>query len=348
VSDLVFGFIIGIANIIPGVSGGTFALILGIYPRLMESVGNYNSAFLKRILAEIRDRKLERLRALIFTDDLFFLIKILIGAVISIGLLSRLIKYFLENHYEVTYGFFLGLILFSIYIPFKLLEKKGFRYFPWLLVGVGLTLFISMNVDPSVKLLEKSRHYKDILDGVVTAGSTGFVFSEYIVIFATGMLAISTMVLPGVSGSFVLLLLGKYYQIISVIARIQKLYLEDLVFLSVFAAGCLCGLMVFVKLFNYVYKKYKDQTIFFLIGLMAGSAYALWPFKNYRHVDLFMKVNGDVVKVPDYKVYSNELTLWADFQHLWPVLASFAVGAVIMFFFILYERKGKKQEQNPA
>jgi putative membrane protein len=116
---------------------------------------------------------------------------------------------------------------------------------------------------------------------------------------------------------------------------------DDVILISVFAAGCLAGLIVFVNLFNYIYSKFRNQTIFFLIGLILGSGYALWPFKKYQLVDLYMKIDSVISKVPDYKVYSNKLCLFENVQQLWPVLISFAAGAAIMLFFIRYENKNK-------
>lgn len=337
--DIIYGFILGVANIIPGVSGGTFALILGIYPKLLNAIGNYNTAYIKTILTLMKQGQLKRTKALIFTEDFFFLIRILVGTVCSLLLLSRLVKFLLEHHYEITYGFFLGLIVFSIYIPYKLLDHKNFRSFIWLFIGLGITLLISTNVDPSIKVLEKSRHYKDVLDGVASGSLVVYSPAEYIGTFFIGMLAISAMALPGISGSFILLLFGKYYTVISAISRLQKFYIEDVVLISIFSAGCLAGLIVFVKFFNYVYTRFKDQTIFFLIGLMCGSIHALWPFKKFQFVDLYLKINKVIIKMPDYKVYSNQLRLFENFHQLWPVLLSFMAGAVIMLCFIRYESK---------
>ena len=337
--DIIYGFVIGIANIIPGVSGGTFALILGIYPKLLNAIGNYNTTFLKTILTLIRQGQLKKTKALIFTEDFFFLTRILVGAICSLLLLSRLIKFLLEHHYEITYGFFLGLIIFSIYIPYKLLDHKNFRSIIWLFIGLGITLLISTNVDPSIKILEKSRHYKNVLDGIASGTLIVYSTTEYIGIFFVGMLAISAMVLPGISGSFILLLFGKYYTVIAAISRLQKFYVEDVILISIFSAGCLAGLIGFVKLFNYVYTRFKDQTIFFLIGLMCGSIHALWPFKKFQFVDLYLKINKVILKMPDYKVYSNQLRLFENFNQLWPVLLSFLAGAAIMLFFIRYESR---------
>ncbi len=334
---LFFGCVIGIANIIPGVSGGTFALILGIYPKLLKALGAYDAQFVKELGTGFKTRKPYILKHLVFTDNFFFLSWLGAGAVLAIVLLSQLIKYCLENHYEPTYGFFLGLIICSIPIPYRLLQEKSPKTASWFIIGLGLTLLVSVLVDPSGKLIEKSRHYQLILSGAIDSSAISYSVSEYVFAFFVGMLAISAMVLPGISGSFVLLLLGLYYEVIAAISRIQHFYPEDLIFLSILGIGSITGLIVFVKLFNYLFQKYRDQTIFFLIGLMVGSLYALWPFKEFQLIDLYMKVNDSIVNVPQYKVYGNNLRLWHGVGELLPTFACFAVGGFMMMFFNRYE-----------
>lgn len=339
--QILFGAVLGIANIIPGVSGGTFALILGIYPRLLEALGSYDARYAKAVLSWFKRPGLRAFKELVFTAHFRFLICLLIGAVVAIVLLSQGLKYSLENHYSVTYGFFLGLILCSIPIPYRLLESKRPTAAIWLLVGIGLTLFISIQVDPSVKLLEKSRHYQFVLEGARTGSVISYAMAEYVSIFFVGVLAISAMVLPGISGSFVLLLCGDYHPVIAAISRIRHLYPEDIFYLCVFAAGNLVGLLVFVRIFNFIFKRFKDQTIFFLMGLMVGSLYALWPFKQYQLVDLYTKLNGGIVQIPGYRAYTNDLTWWNGIGELAPVFLTFALGCIVMLFFNWYD-KGEK------
>jgi len=347
--QLINGSIIGIANIIPGVSGGTFALILGIYPQLLSAVGKYNLHFAKTLLNTLRLKQFKDTKELVFSNDFYFLLQICLGALISIALLSNLMKFLLENHYEATYGFFLGLIVFSIYIPYKLIDEKKVKHFIWLLLGLAVTLYISIKVDPAIKIIEKSQHYKEVLEGIRSTAVIKSQLLEYGIIFFTGMVAISAMVLPGISGSFILLLFGKYYLVISAVSRIYKLYDEDILLISCFGAGCVFGLAAFVKFFNYVYSQFKNQTIYFLIGLMIGSFYALWPFKKYQFIDLYTKSNNDILMVPGFKVYTNKVQLFDTFGQLWPVLLSFALGSIIMLIFIKYEKeKGTTQKREPV
>ena len=342
--QILFGAIIGVANIIPGVSGGTFALILGIYPRLLEALGSYNARYARAVLSWFKRPGWQAFKTLVFTAHFRFLISLLIGAAAAILLLSQGLKYSLENHYSATYGFFLGLILFSIPIPYRLLGSKRPTAAMWLLAGIGLTLFISIQVDPSANLLEKSRHYQLVLEGSQAGSAIGYAPAEYVSIFFVGILAISAMVLPGISGSFVLLLSGDFYPVITAISRMRHLYPEDIFYLGAFAAGNLIGLLVFVRIFNFLFARFRDQTIFFLMGLMVGSLYALWPFKEFQLVDLYMKSNSGIVLIPEYKLYGNHLTWWRGIGELAPVILTFAAGCVVMLFFNRYD----KDKASPA
>jgi putative membrane protein len=338
--QIFFGAVIGLANIIPGVSGGTFALILGIYPEMLEALGSYDARFFKEGLSWVKRPRWHGFKTLVLTRHTRFLMRLLVGALAAIFLLSQGLKYSLENHYSVTYGFFLGLILFSIPIPYRLLTDKRPSIAFWLLVGVGVTLFISIQVDPSAKLLEKSLHYRSLLEGAGADSAIRYTFSEYLSIFFMGVLAISAMVLPGISGSFVLLLFGNFYPVITALSRMSHFYPEDIFYLGTFGVGCLVGAAVFIRIFNYVFARFKNQTIFFLIGLMLGSLYALWPFKAYRLVDLYVKANDGISLMTGYRLYSNRLAWWQDFGELVPVFGAFVVGAIVMLIFNRYE-KGK-------
>ncbi len=336
---ILFGFVIGIANIIPGVSGGTFALILGIYPRMLTALGSYNAGFLKALMQWARTPRWATFRTLVLTRDFYFLAGLGIGALAAILSLSRVIKYCLEAHYAVTYGFFSGLILFSIPIPYRLLKRRTIAKALWLVVGATLTVWLSVQIDPSAKLLEKSRHYQLIAQGLQTSGMLGYSLSEYGMIFLVGMLAVSAMVLPGVSGSFVLLLFGSYYAVIAAVSRLGHLYPEDLLYLSVFSCGAVAGILLFVRLFNYLYVRFRDRTIFFLMGLMGGSLYALWPFKNVRLADLYVKTGEGITRVPAYPLRGNVPVLWESTGQLLWTLAAFVAGAAIMFGFDVYDRQ---------
>ncbi len=339
--EFIFGAVIGLANIIPGVSGGTFALVLGIYDRLLQTVAAWNVAYLQELFADLKQGKFRLLLKKVLDEENLFLGKIMVGAGVTILLVSKLMKYLLAEHYAPTYGFFFGLILFSIYLPYKMTEKRKFSHFFWLLLGLALTVFISASVDPSVKILQKSANFQQILlSGVDFRSAYGL--GEYVSLFFVGALAISAMVLPGISGSFILLLFGRYSQIIGAISRLNQFYMEDIALLAVFGLGIVFGMVVFVRLLTFLFARFKDQTLFFLLGLMLGSLYALWPFKGVKVVDIFAKVEGKVVLLADQTLVTNKLALPSDVRQLLPVAIAGVVGMLVMVWFIRYEAKQGK------
>jgi putative membrane protein len=249
--NIVKGFLIGIANIIPGVSGGTFALILGIYDRLIKALGEINFKIFKLILSPAEFIKEFK------KMDGFFLLEIAAGAVVAIGALSWVIDHALSNYPGMTLAFFMGLIIPSIAVPYKMIDKKNMRNFFFILPGIILVIAIY--------------NFKFVVINISLP-----------VVFISGFLAISAMILPGISGSFLLLVFGVYESVVNNIKLFTSSFeLSSFIFLVTFAAGCILGLVLFVRLMKLLFKKYPDQTLYFLIGLVLGSIVVLWPFKDY-------------------------------------------------------------------
>ncbi|MBN2407585.1 MAG: DUF368 domain-containing protein [Elusimicrobia bacterium] len=252
--NIVRGLLIGIANIIPGVSGGTFALILGIYDRLIKALSGITFGLFKNILSA--GRFWQDLKA----ADIFFLIHILAGAVISIASLSWFIDGALRDYPAQTLAYFIGLIIPSISVPYRMIQKKSISGLVFVLAGIA---------------------------AVVSVNNLKFASADISLpfVFFSGIIAISAMILPGISGSFVLLVLGVYEHIVSSIKSFTSTFsLESFVILAVFSSGCLAGLTGFARLMRLLLKKYTDRTLYFLIGLVAGSVAVLWPFKDYPAV----------------------------------------------------------------
>jgi len=325
--ELVTGFFIGIANIIPGVSGGTFLLIFGIYERTIGVLNNLKPQNLKRGLTLVKNVVSGKDKGAAKKDlgefvkelDLLFLIRICIGAFIAIMALSSLMKYLLLNHFSNTYAFFFGLILVSIIIPIKLLKTRKIWYVVFFLIGTALTIYVSASVNPYDKAKAKSELYQVRYEKQQAVGEHGteetekklrlsgsYTPAEYLSIFIAGAIAISAMVLPGISGSLVLILLGQYFAVVSAISALKTLEIDSVIFLSVLALGMLIGILLFAKLVNFVFDKFHDQTMSFLIGLMAGSLYALWPFKAFVKMDMYVKENGGIELLKDNIVYTNQ------------------------------------------
>ena len=282
---IVKGFLIGLANIIPGVSGGTFALILGIYERLIRALHNIGAKTVQRLLVAVTLKKTAVSDAMfeLRRIDFGFLALLGIGAAIAVVGTSELMIYLLNEQHDPTYGFFSGLILASIAIPAKLLKGFGWKELLALIAAATLTIGLSMSM--AEKNLEKQQHKQSLeaKESSEAAPNEAVVISRFSAgklahLFLSGAFATSAMILPGISGAFVLLLFGSYFDILTAITN------RDLFVLLIFAAGCGIGLLTFTRLLNYVFEHFYDLTISFLIGLMVGSLYGLWPFRNYEIV----------------------------------------------------------------
>ena len=302
-SLIVKGGFIGIANIIPGVSGGTMAIVLGIYERLIRALHHIGFSTVQKILAGITLKRgaLSEARSELRRIDFGFLTALAIGAVLAIKASSDLILYLLNNQHDPTYGFFCGLILSCVIIPFKMIKRFTVRSLLSLLIAAVLTVGLTMGMSGE-KNLENARKKYELKAGRQTntpsASETAIetdrstftphntpikIGADHSVIrllylFFCGAISVSAMILPGISGSFIMLLFGVYFDVIAAVSR------WDWLVLAVFAVGCSIGLLVFTRLLNYVLERYHNLTISFLIGLMSGSLYGLWPFRDYEIV----------------------------------------------------------------
>ena len=230
------GFIIGVANIIPGVSGGTLAITLGIYERLINAI----SHFMKNIKENIK-----------------FLFPIGIGAVLSLAILSNAISYALTNFKFPTILFFIGLIVGGIPLLYKKIDKEvnGKNILLMLITFSIVVLFTFMNSGNKVISFANMDIYK------------------YITLFIVGIIAAATMVIPGISGSFVLMLLGYYEPIINTIKDFTHLnnIASNLAILIPFGIGVLVGIVLIAKLIEYLLAKHEVPTYFMIIGFILAS-----------------------------------------------------------------------------
>lgn len=356
IKDFLVGFVIGLANLIPGVSGGTFALIFGVYERLISFVNSLGLSLIKELWRLIKQIVTSRFSCEARNDfyvflqerDFFFIFRFTIGMICCIFLLSSLMKYLILNHFEPTYAFFFGLILVSVVIPLKLVKKIGPVQIASLLLGVALTVLVAASVNPHDKVFGKAEMNKDLyekqqISETKTVAPTGkFQFigkystGEYLYVALCGAIAISAMVLPGVSGSLVMILMGVYFGIVSAVANVSQLLLDDLIYLGVFTLGIIVGILVFSRLIEWMLERYHDTMISFLIGLIAGSLYPLWPFKEFVVIDNYVKQNGVVVLAENFKSYTNINMLPGSGDLLIPAFCMVA-GIIVMLFFLKKE-----------
>jgi len=234
------GVFMGIAEIIPGVSGGTIAFITGIYEELINSIKSINASSLKLLLS--------------FKLSLFwkqingsFLLTLLVGMLTSILALSRVIVFLIEEHPFKIWGFFFGLIIASTIVIFYQIKLVNSKVFISALIGLIISSYIALEAPSS------------------TPNSNLF-------IFLSGAIAISAMILPGISGSFILVFLSKYEFILNSLNNF------DIAVISVFVGGCVVGLVTFSRVFSYLFKKYNDVVISVLVGFLLGSLFKIWPF----------------------------------------------------------------------
>ena len=236
------GFCMGASDVIPGVSGGTMALILGIYEELIQSIKAFDGALLRLVL---QGRFTQALK----TAPLGFILPLGIGILTAIFTLARGLSWLLESYPVAIWSFFFGLVLASAIVVGRRIDRWRFS------TVIGL-------------LLSAMGAY--ILVGLVPVNTP----ETLPFIFLCGAIAICAMILPGISGSFILVLLGKYHFVLNAVGRF------DILVLSVFSAGTATGIMLFVRILNWLLKRYHQITMAALTGLMIGSLRKIWPWKS--------------------------------------------------------------------
>ncbi|MDA8564411.1 DUF368 domain-containing protein [bacterium] len=235
------GAAMGAADIVPGVSGGTIALITGIYEELISSIKNINSKLFKILLKNGIKEFWSALNG-------NFLLVLLTGIFTSVILLAQVIVFLLVNHEFKLWGFFFGLIIASAFLILKDIQSHNIKSILLMLFGILIAATISLS------------------------STTSFPNSD-IFIFITGSIAITAMILPGISGSFILLLLSKYEFIINAIKDF------DIRIILVFGLGCICGLLIFSRFLHFLFQNYKDNLLSVLSGFLIGSLIKIWPFR---------------------------------------------------------------------
>lgn len=302
----------GVADVIPGVSGGTIALILNIYERLIAAIKSLSPKSVIGLLKCLNIWKPEqrvKLIAQLKELDLIFLIILASGIFSAVLSLSTIIPNLVFKYTEYTFGCFLGLIVPSIFIPWKMIKNKNAGAYVALILGLVLTILVSYFMKSHVS----SGTYDN------SFGTTA------IILFISALIAISAMILPGISGSFILMLLGQYLLVSGLVAKIKvnittNIYeilnkigisltqsplsdrrktaltlvenfstLECYLLVGLFMLGCVIGILLMSRLIHYCLKKSHDVTMAFLTGMICSSLYVLWPFKEARPEGVDMK-----------------------------------------------------------
>ena len=239
------GMAMGAADLVPGISGGTVALITGIYENLIKS--------LNKIISE--NRKLSDLLAILKSSEFTFLLNLFIGIISGILVFSRLIEYLFNNYEILTWSFISGLIISAIILLIRRIKSWDFTNILFIILGI-----IFGQIIISVQNLDTTHNIP--------------------IIFLSGFLAISAMLLPGISGSYILVLLGQYAYIITSLNDL------NITVITTFISGAILGLIVFTKIIHAIMRRWNKNTIVLMTGLIIGSITKLWPWKNHNNENI--------------------------------------------------------------
>lgn len=288
------GMAMGAADVVPGVSGGTIAFITGIYEELINSIKSVNLKALKLLL---HGKIADFWKAINGT----FLVSVLLGIGISVFSLAKGLKYLLDNHPVLVWSFFFGLIVASAVYVGRAINNWNIVTILSGIAGIIIAYFIT----------------------VITPAEAN---TTYWFIFVSGAIAICAMILPGISGSFILVLLGMYKFILDAVGNLQ------ITIILTFLVGAAIGIVAFSNVLSWLLKKYHNQTIAVLAGFMVGSLNKVWPWKEVtktfidRHGEIKPLVERNVLPGSYEQITGhNALLLWA----ILLVVAGFAIIFVI-------------------
>lgn len=266
----------GAADVVPGVSGGTIAFISGIYQELIDSINNVNVSALKTL-------KKDGLKAAWKQVNGSFLLALLTGIGISILTFSKVITHLLETQPILVWSFFFGLIIASITLIWKEITSWKLVDILFLLIGITVSYYITIARPVSSP-------------------------DSYWYLFLSGFIAIIAMILPGISGAFILLLMGSYETVIGTINTFREglttanseILISALLKLGVFAVGAVIGLKSFSKILHWMFEHHKNTTLTLLVGFMVGSLNKVWPWKEV--LETRINSHGEVVPYIDKSI----------------------------------------------
>jgi putative membrane protein len=237
------GMGMGIANVIPGVSGGTIALVTEIYEDLINSLKSFD----KKSLHYITHLKFNKF---IQHTNLYFLIAVFGGSIVSVFTIASIFEYLFINYPILIWSFFFGLIIASIYFIGKRIRKWDYTINTCLIIGIGIALYLSF-LSPANEN------------------------SNLFFVFICGIIGVSGMMLPGLSGSFILILMGNYE-----LLMVKAVTNLDITLLTIFLLGSVFGLITFSHILSWLLKNHKNLILALLTGFILGSLRILWPWKE--------------------------------------------------------------------
>ncbi len=299
------GLGMGAADVIPGVSGGTIAFITGIYQELINSIKSVNKTFLQLLFSKGIIAAWKHING-------SFLLAVFSGVLISIFSLARLISWLLMVYPKLVWAFFFGLIIASALHVGKKITHWNAGVIITLIAGTAIAAYIT------------------IATPATTPESLWF-------IFLSGAIAITAMILPGISGSFILLLLGKYEFMLNAVKDFQ------VGLIVIFGIGCVAGIISFSNVISWFFKKFPNGTMALLTGFMIGSLNKLWPWKEI----ITYRINSAGEQVPILEKSISPFyyeTLTGQEHLLLPVIICMLAGFLLIFTFdVIAARKTSKQ-----
>lgn len=261
--SLIGGFLMGMADLVPGVSGGTIALVLGIYERLVASIREGSSA-----LGVLLKGDLVSFRRHLGNVEWGFLLPLLAGILIAVLSLSRVIGHQLDENPVIMAAAFFGLVLGSVVIAIRLVKQPRPIHL-WVGLAIGVLVFVLLGLGEEATVVDPS----------------------LIVFFGSGALAICAMILPGISGSLILVLIGMYTVVLGAVND------RDFLTVGVFALGTIVGLALFSQVLHWALRQHHDVVLASLIGLMAGSLRVVWPWPDGVDSSALGGPEGDLAQV---------------------------------------------------
>ena len=283
----------GAADAVPGVSGGTIAFMTGIYEELIFSLKQCGVSALRMLFQDGIKATWQHVNG-------GFLLALFSGIIISILTLSRVVLYLLDNHPILLWSFFFGLILAAVWSLIRHIEKWTMGVLATFLIG-AVSAFLITTITPTT------------------------IETSPLIIFLSGMIAICAMILPGISGSFILLLLGMYAPMLIAVKELQ------LVTLCIFASGCATGLLSFSHVLSWMFKYYKTMTLALLGGFMLGSLNKVWPWK--QTIESVIDRHGKEIPLDQNNILPHTFeTLYTQPAYMWyaVILMLFGMGMVVV------------------
>ncbi|MDT8400901.1 MAG: DUF368 domain-containing protein [Bacteroidales bacterium] len=287
------GIGMGAADVVPGVSGGTIAFITGIYEELIRSIKSVDLEALGLLL---------KLNFTLFWKKVNgnFLLAVFGGILLSVFSLARLLKWLMENHPVLIWAFFFGLILASAIIVIRKISSWNFARLAGLLAGTALMF-------------------------VITLFTPAQTTDAYWYVFIAGAVAICAMILPGISGAFILLILGKYQFILGAVNDF------NIPVLLIFGLGVITGLLSFANLLSWLFRKYHDLTIAVLAGFIIGSLNKIWPWKET--VRSMIDSHGETIPLVQHNILPH---LYRDITGAEPYILQAVLLMITAFAIVLF------------